>query len=62
MSFVISHTVLGWCLWDLVALVVLLGVSFYSWRKLSKLKDTRKELEDRLASLEAENAVPTDNN
>lgn len=60
MSFVISHTVLGWCLWDLAALLVLLGVSFYSWRKLKKLKDAKKQLEDRLASLEAANAVPAE--
>lgn len=60
MSFVISHTVLSWCWWDLVALLVLVGVSIYSWRKLKKLKDAKKQLEDRLASLEAAAAVPTE--
>lgn len=60
MSFIISHTVLGWCLWDLAALLVLLGVSVYCWRKLSKLKDAKKQLEDRLAAQQAALAVPTE--
>ncbi|MCQ2555209.1 MAG: hypothetical protein MJ171_06125 [Clostridia bacterium] len=49
MKYLIQHTVLGFCWWDLLALVAVIGVIIYSWRKLKKVKDLKEELEDRLA-------------
>lgn len=57
MSYILERTVLGWCLWDLVALIVLVGVCVYSYLKIRKMKEIEKELEDRIAGTNVEEAV-----
>lgn len=57
MSYILERTVLGWCWWDLVALIVLVGVCVYSYLKIRKMKEVEKKLSDRLAGIDAEAAV-----
>lgn len=57
MSYILERTVLGWCWWDLVALIALVGVCVYSYLKIRKMKETVKALEDRIAGTNVEEAV-----
>lgn len=46
MSYIFEHTRLGFCWWDLLALVILVIVVVAFAVKRSKLKDEQDELED----------------
>ena len=48
MSYIFEHTRLGFCWWDLLALVILVIVVVAFAVKRSKLKDEQDELEDQI--------------
>ena len=54
MSYIFEHTRLGFCWWDLLALVILVIVVVAFAVKRSKLKDEQDELEDQLSELYAD--------
>lgn len=60
MSYIFEHTRLGFCWWDLLALVILVIVVVAFAVKRSKLKDEQDELEDQLFELYAEDSVEAD--
>ena len=60
MSYMFEHTRLGFCWWDLLALVILVIVVVAFAVKRSKLKDEQDELEDQLSELYAEDSVEAD--
>ena len=60
MSYIFEHTRLGFCWWDLLALVILVIVVDAFAVKRSKLKDEQDELEDQLSELYAEDSVEAD--
>ena len=60
MSYIFEHTRLGFCWWDLLALIILVIVVVAFAVKRSKLKDEQDELEDQLSELYAEDSVETD--
>ena len=60
MSYIFEHTRLGFCWWDLLALVILVIVVVAFAEKRSKLKDEQDELEDQLSELYAEDSVEAD--
>ena len=60
MSYISEHTRLGFCWWDLLALVILVIVVVAFAVKRSKLKDEQDELEDQLSELYAEDSVEAD--
>ena len=60
MSYIFEHTRLGFCWWDLLALVILVIVVVAFAVKHSKLKDEQDELEDQLSELYAEDSVEAD--
>ena len=60
MSYIFEHTRLGFCWWDLLALVILVIVVVAFAVKRSKLKDEQDELEDTLSELYAEDSVEAD--
>lgn len=57
MSYILEHTVLGFCWWDLPALIVLLGVIVFFVVKRHNMKEEEKDLEDRLSEFYAEDTV-----
>ena len=60
MSYIFEHTRLGFCWWDLLALVILVIVVVAFAVKRSKVKDEQDELEDQLSELYAEDSVEAD--
>ena len=60
MSYIFEHTRLGFCWWDLLALVILVIVVVAFAVKRSKLKAEPDELEDQLSELYAEDSVEAD--
>ena len=60
MSYIFEHTRLGFCWWDLLAVVILVIVVVAFAVKRSKLKDEQDELEDQLSELYAEDSVEAD--
>ena len=60
MSYIFEPTRLGFCWWDLLALVILVIVVVAFAVKRSKLKDEQDELEDQLSELYAEDSVEAD--
>lgn len=60
MSYILQRTVLWWCWWDLLALVILVCVGIYCYRNIRKMKDTVENLELRLSGESAEAAVAAD--
>ncbi len=48
MAYILSHTVLGFCWWDLPALIVLISVAVGFAVKHRKLKEDEKELKEQL--------------
>ena len=60
MRYIIAHSRLGFCWWDLFALVILVIVVVAFAVKRSKLKDEQDELEDHLSELYAEDSVEAD--
>ena len=60
MSFVFEHSVLGFCWWDLPALIVLiLVVVAFIW-KHHDMKKQERELEDQISELYADDTVKLD--
>lgn len=60
MAYLFEHTKLGFCWWDLLALIILVIVVVAFAVKRSKLKDEQDELEDQLSELYAEDSVEKD--
>lgn len=57
MSYIIEHTRLGFCWWDLLALIILIAVIVVFAVRRSNLRDEQKELEDQLSDLYAEDSM-----
>ncbi len=57
MSFVLSHSRLGFCWWDLLALVALVVVVVFFVVKRRSMKKHEKELEDELSALYANDSL-----
>ena len=53
MSFVLSHTKLGFCWWDLLALVALVVVVGLFVVQRKKMKERTKQLEEEVSALYA---------
>lgn len=53
MSYIIQHSTLGFCWWDLPALIVLIAVIVYFVVRNSKMKKEKEDLKDQLADLYA---------
>ena len=51
MSYIIEHTVLGFCWWDIPALIILLAVIAVFIKKHHDMKKLENELEDQLEEL-----------
>lgn len=60
MSFVLSHSSLGFCWWDLLALVALVVVIVFFAIRHKKVKDRFKELEEEVSTLYAADTVTQD--
>ncbi len=57
MSFVLSHSSLGFCWWDLLALVALVVVVVFFVVKCRDMKKHEKDLEDELSALYADDTM-----
>lgn len=57
MSYILDHTVLGFCWWDLLALIVLLVAIIVYVVKRHDMKKEEKELEDQISELYADDTV-----
>ena len=57
MAYLLEHTKLGFCWWDLLALLILLAVVIVYLVRRHNLKKEQKELEDQLADLYAGDSV-----
>ena len=57
MQFVLDHTRLCFCWWDLAALIILLAVIAVYLVQHRKMKQQEKELQDQLSALYADAAV-----
>lgn len=62
MSYILEHTVLGFCWWDIPGLIVFIGVAVYFFLKNRKSKEEEKDLEDQLSDLYADAAVEAEKN
>lgn len=61
MSYILEHTVLGFCWWDLPAVIVLIVViAGFVW-KHHDMKKQEKDLEDQISELYANDTVEMDN-
>lgn len=58
MRYILDRTVFGWCWWDLVALIVLVGVCVYCYVNTRKMKERVEHLEERLENQTAGETVP----
>ena len=61
MAYLLEHTKLGFCWWDLLALLILLAVVIVYLVRRHNLKKEQKDLEDQLSDLYAEDAVKENN-
>ncbi len=57
MTYLVDHSSLGFCWWDLVALLVLVGVIVVFIVKTRQQKKLIQELENEISSLSAEEVV-----
>lgn len=53
MTYIFTHTMLGFCWWDLPAAIILIAVAVVFIVRHRKMKKQKEELEDQLAELEA---------
>lgn len=60
MSYILSHTVLGFCWWDLPALIVLIVVIAAFAVKHHNMKKEEKDLEDQLSERYTDETVGID--
>ena len=61
MAYLLEHTKLGFCWWDLLALLILLAVVIVYLVRRHNLKKEQKDLEDQLSDLYAEDSVKEKN-
>ena len=61
MAYLLEHTKLGFCWWDLLALLILLAVVIVYLFRRHTLKKEQKDLEDQLSDLYAEDSVKENN-
>ncbi len=61
MAYLLEHTKLGFCWWDLLALLILLAVVIVYFVRRHNLKKEQKDLEDQLSDLYAEDSVKENN-
>lgn len=60
MSYIFAHTTLGFCWWDIPALIVLIVVIVAFAVKHHNMKKEEKDLEDQLSELYADDTVEVD--
>ena len=60
MAYLLDHTILGFCWFDIIAAVILIGIVVYSVLRLKKMKRERDLLEEKLASQNADKIVEVD--
>ena len=60
-AYLLEHTKLGFCWWDLLALLILLAVVIVYLVRRHNLKKEQKDLEDQLSDLYAEDSVKENN-
>ena len=61
MAYLLEHTKLGFCWWELLALLILLAVVIVYLVRRHNLKKEQKDLEDQLSDLYAEDSVKENN-
>lgn len=61
MAYLLEHTKLGFCWWDLLTLLILLAVVIVYLVRRHNLKKEQKDLEDQLSDLYAEDSVKENN-
>ena len=61
MAYLLEHTKLGFCWWDLLALLILLAVVIVYLVRRHNLKKEQKDLEDQLSDFYAEDSVKENN-
>ena len=54
MSYILEHTRLGFCWWDLIALIILIVVAVIFVCKFMNIKKTQKDLEDQISEIYSE--------
>ncbi len=60
MSYILEHTTLGFCWWDLLALIVLIVIIVvFAWKR-HDMKKQEKDLEDQIAELYADDTAQMD--
>ena len=57
MSYILEHTVLGFCWWDIPALIVLIVVIIVFAVKHHDMKKEEKDLENQISELYADDTV-----
>lgn len=60
MAYILEHTVLGFCWWDLPAAIVLIVVVVACVWKHHDMKKQERELEDQISELYADDTVKLD--
>ena len=61
MAYLLEHTKLGFCWWDLLALLILMALVIVYLVRRHNLKKEQKDLEDQLSDLYAEDSVKENN-
>lgn len=59
-AYIIEHSVLGFCWWDIPAAIVLIAVTAGAILKHHDMKKQEKDLEDRISELYADDTVELD--
>lgn len=54
MSYILEHTRLGFCWWDLIALIILIVVAVIFAYKFMSMKKAQKDLEDQISEIYSE--------
>ena len=54
MSYILEHTRLGFCWWDLISLIILIVVAVIFVYKFMNMKKTQKDLEDQISVIYSE--------
>lgn len=54
MSYILEHTRLGFCWWDLIALIILIVVAVIFVYKFMNMKKTQNDLEDQISEIYSE--------
>lgn len=57
MSYILEHTVLSFCGWDIPALIIFVGLIVLYAVQSRNMKKEKKELEDRLSGIYADDTV-----